>query len=130
MELESRQMLVGWLRYFGLTLALYLAALALSIWAIDARIAGAERTLLILAPILPGMALIWLTIRSYRRCDEFIRLRILQSASVAAVVTAVAALIYFFLELLGLPRLSAAWTSNLLWMVFVVQMVKLLATGK
>jgi hypothetical protein len=39
-------------------------------------------------------------------------------------------LVYFFLELLGLPRLSAAWFSNIVWLVFVAQMLRLIATGK
>jgi len=47
--------------------------------------------------------LIGLTIRAYGRCDEFIRLRMLQAAAVAAIVVAAFALIYFFLELVGLP---------------------------
>jgi hypothetical protein len=39
-------------------------------------------------------------------------------------------LVYSFLELLGLPRLSAAWISNIVWLVFVVQMLRLISTGK
>jgi hypothetical protein len=92
--------------------------------------ASPVRTAVILAPILPGLALIGLTVRAYGRCDEFIRLRMLQAAALAAIVVAALALIYFFLELLGLPRLSTAWISNIVWVVFVAQMVRLLASGK
>jgi hypothetical protein len=54
----------------------------------------------------------------------------LQAAALAAIVVAVFAMVYFFLELLGLPRLSTAWISNIVWAVFVAQMIRLIATGK
>jgi hypothetical protein len=76
------------------------------------------------------VALIGLTVRAYRRCDEFIRLRILQAAALAAIVVAVFSLVYFFLELLGLPHLSTAWISNVVWAVFVVTMLRLIAMVK
>jgi hypothetical protein len=130
MQTEIRQVLVGWLRQFGLAMAVYLAALATATWALASVPAGPLRTSVILAPILPGLALIGLTVRAYGRCDEFIRLRILEAAALAAIVIAVCSLVYFFFELLGLPHLSAAWTSNVVWAVFVVQMLRLIATGK
>jgi len=74
--------------------------------------------------------MIGLTLRSYRLCDEYIRQRTLQAAAIAVVVIAVFSLVYSFLELLGLPRLSAAWFSNIIWVAFVAQMLRLIATGK
>jgi hypothetical protein len=74
--------------------------------------------------------LIGLTVRAYGRSDEFIRLRVLQAAALAAIVVAVFSLVYLFFELLGFPHLSTAWISNILWAVFVVQMLRLIATGK
>ena len=130
MHTESRQVLIGWIRQFGLTLLVYLAALATATWALTSVGAGPLRTALILAPILPGLALIGLTVRSYRLCDEYIRLRTLQAAAIAVLVVAIFSLIYSFLELLGLPRLSSAWISNIVWVVFVAQMLGLIATGK
>jgi hypothetical protein len=130
MQAETRQVLIGWMRQFGLTMAVYVAALAIATWASASEASGPLRTALILAPILPGLALIGLTVRSYRLCDEFIRLRTLQAAALAALVVAVFSLVYFFLELLGLPRLSTAWFSNIVWAVFVAQMLRLIATGK
>ena len=127
---ETRQVLIGWIRQFGLTLLIYLAALTAATWAVSSIAAGPLRTTLILAPILPGLALIGLTVRSYRLCDEYIRLRTLQAAAIAVLAVAVFSLIYFFLELLGLPRLSSAWFSNIVWLVFVAQMLRLIATGK
>ncbi|MGC2029412.1 MAG: hypothetical protein WA642_05300 [Steroidobacteraceae bacterium] len=70
------------------------------------------RTAIILVPILPGLALIGLT------------------AALAAIVVAALSLVYFYMELLGFPHLSTAWISNVVWAVFVVQMVRLIATGK
>jgi hypothetical protein len=130
MRAETRQVLVGWARHFGLTMAVYIATLAAAHWATTSEPAGPLRTALILAPILPGLALVGLTVRSYWLCDEFIRLRILQAAALAAIVVAVFSLIYFFLELLGLPHLSTAWFSNIVWAVFVAGMLRFIATGK
>jgi hypothetical protein len=130
MQSETRRVLVGWMRQFGAAMVVYLAALATAIWALTSVPAGPLRTSVVLAPILPGLALIGLTIRAYGRCDEFIRLRTLEAAAVSAIVIAVSSLVYFFFELLGFPHLSAAWTSNVVWAVFVAQMVRLIATGK
>lgn len=130
MQPETRQVLVGWIGQFGLVMAVYVAALATATWALTSVHAGPLRTAVILAPILPGLALIGLTVRAYGRCDEFIRLRILQAAALAAIVVAVFSMVYFFFELLGLPYLSTAWIANGVWAVFVVQMLRLIAMGK
>lgn len=130
MQTESRHVLIGWMRQFGLTLAVYVLALAATTWALTSVRSGALRTAVILAPILPGLALIGLTVRAYGRCDEYIRLRMLQAGAHAAIVVAIVSLVYFFFELLGLPHLSAAWISNLVWAVFVVQMLRLIAMAK
>jgi hypothetical protein len=123
-------MLNYWMRQFGPAMALYVLALSFAVWGSISRVEEPLRAVSSLAPILSGLTLIWLTVRSYRRADEFIRLRILQAASVAALVAAAFSLIYSFLELRGLPHLSAAWISNILWAVFVEQMLKLAVTGK
>ena len=130
MQSETRQVLIGWMREFGLAMAIYIAALVAAAWTLHSLNAGPLRTVLVLAPILPGLALVGLTVRAYAKCDEYIRQCTLRAAAVAAVIVAVLALIYYFLELLGWPPLSMAWVSNVLWAVFVVQMVRLIATGK
>jgi hypothetical protein len=53
----------------------------------------------------------------------------LRAAAVAAIGVAGLSLVYFFFELLGFPRLSAAWISNLALAIFVAQMLRLLASG-
>jgi hypothetical protein len=130
MDKETRHVLLEWMKMFGLAFFVYVAALATTAWSLAALAPGPLRTALILAPILPGLALILLTVRSYKLCDEYIRLRTLQAAAIAVLVVAVFSLVYFFLELLGLPRLSSAWFSNIVWLVFVAQMLRLIATGK
>ncbi len=130
MQSDTRRVLVIWRRQFGAAMAVYLAALAAAIWALTSLHAGPLRTAVILAPILPGLALIALTVRAYGRCDEYIRLRILQAAALAAIVVAALSLVYFYMELLGFPHLSTAWISNIVWAVFVAQMLRLIATGK
>src|ERR1700679_1731106 len=127
---ETREVLTGWMRMFGIAFLVYLVALVSAFWAFASVPAGPLRTALLLAPILPGLALIGLTLRSYRLCDEYIRQRTLQAAAIAVLVIAVFSLVYSFLELLGLPRLSAAWFSNIVWVVFAAQMLRLVATGK
>jgi hypothetical protein len=111
-------------------MALYVTALVMAFWASTAKLVHPERIALVLAPVVPGLCLIGLTVNSYSRADEFIRLRILQAGAVSAVAVAAFALVYAFLELLGFPRLSAAWIYDLIWVVFAVQMLKLVATGK
>lgn len=123
-------MLNHWMRQFGAAMTLYVVALSFAVWASTSRVEEPLRAVFSLAPVLPGLVLIWTTVRSYRHADEFIRLRILQAASVAALIAIAFSLIYSFLELLGTPHLSAAWTSNILWTVFVAQMLKVVVTGK
>jgi len=130
MQSDTRRVLVSWMRQFGAAMAVYLAALATAIWALTSVPAGPLRTSVVLAPILPGLALIGLTVRAYGRCDEYIRLRILQAAALAAIAVAALSLVYFYMELVGFPHLSTAWISNVVWAVFVVRMVRLIATGK
>ena len=123
MQSETRRVLVGWMRQFGAAMAVYLAALAAAIWALTALHAGPLRTAVILAPILPGLALIGLTVRAYG-------LRLLRAAAIAAIAVAALSLVYFYMELVGFPHLSTAWISNVVWAVFVAQMLRLIATGK
>jgi hypothetical protein len=130
MHAETRQILLHWTRQFGLMLALYAGALGIAVWSSSADLLPPERTAFSLAPVVPGLALLWITVRAYKRCDEFIRMRVLQAASATTVAVAAIALICAFLEPLGLPRLGAAWVSNIIWAVFAGQMLKLLAWGR
>jgi hypothetical protein len=70
---------------------------------------GALRTALLLTPMIPIALAIWAIARQFRRMDEFIRLRTLESLAIAAAVTAGLSLTYGFLEGAGFPRLSMFW---------------------
>ncbi len=87
---------------------------------------GGIRTILIVTPILPGLLIFAVTYWLYQNCDEYIRLRTLQAATVTAVIIAVLSMIYFFLELLGFPRLSMMWIHIVGWSAFDAQMLWLM----
>jgi hypothetical protein len=70
---------------------------------------GILRTTLLLTPAIPIGLMIWVIARQFRRMDEFIRLRTLESLAIAAAVTAGLSLTYGFLEGAGFPRLSMFW---------------------
>jgi hypothetical protein len=70
---------------------------------------GALRTGLLMLPMIPVLLSIWAIARQFKRMDEFIRLRTLESLAIAAAVTAGLSLTYGFLEGAGYPRLSMFW---------------------
>jgi len=123
---ERRQFFLRWMQEFGILLAIYLAAYAAAMWAALTLPMGSLRFLLIVVPILPGVLLIANGVRWYRRCDEFIRQRVLEATAIAAVVTAIWTLGYGYLELAGLPHVSVAVTHAIAWPIFVWQMARLL----
>ena len=99
-------------RYFwelGLAMMLYVAVLAVSLRLVDTLQPGPARTLLALAPAIPVFVLVWVIARQFRRSDEFVRLRSLESIAVAAGVTAGVTFTYGFLESAGFPRQSSFW---------------------
>lgn len=120
----------GWSVEFGLGVAVYLVAYVAALRAAMSLPPGTVRTMLILSPIAPGLFLIWNSVRWYRRCDEYVRLRILQATAVVAVFTAVWTLIYPYLELLGLPHLNVGLVHAFGWPIFMIAMVRLLVTGR
>jgi hypothetical protein len=64
MQSDTRWVLVNWMRQFGAAMVVYLAALAAATWAPGSMRVGPLRTAIILVPILPGLALIGLTVRA------------------------------------------------------------------
>jgi hypothetical protein len=74
---------------------------------------GLSRTLVLISPMIPLALAIWAIARHFRRVDEFVRLRSLESLSLAAAVTAGLSLTYGFLESAGYPKLS----MGLVWPV-------------
>ena len=88
---------------------LYMAVLFGSIYIAKPMETGWARTLLLVTPIVPLMLAIWAIARHFRRMDEFLRLRSLESLSIAAAVTAALSLTYGFLESAGFPKVSMFW---------------------
>jgi hypothetical protein len=79
---------------------------------------GALRTALLLSPAIPIGLMIWVIARQFRRLDEFVRLRTLESLAIAAAVTAGLSLTYGFIEGAGFPRLSMFWVWGVMGMVW------------
>lgn len=75
---------------------------------------GTARTLLLVTPMVPVMLAVWAIARHFRRMDEFVRQRTLESLAVAAGVTAGLSLTYGFLESAGFPKLSMFWVWSVM----------------
>jgi hypothetical protein len=98
-----------YVRELGAALAIYLAVLFGSLTLAKGVDAGAARTALLLAPLVPVVLAVWAIARQFRRMDEFVRLQSLESVAIAAAVTAGWTLTYGFLENAGFPKLSMFW---------------------
>lgn len=123
---ERRILLIAWMRQFGWLFFIYLVAYVAAMWALMTQPAGTARTLLVLAPVLPGLGLVGNTVRAYQRSDEFVQREILFAAALAAVVTAVWTLIYAYLEPLGFPHLNVGFVHTFGWPVFLWRMIRLM----
>jgi hypothetical protein len=93
----------------GVSMAIYILVLFGALSIAKPMPEGALRTALLLTPMIPIALAIWAIARQFRRMDEFIRLRTLESLAIAAAVTAGLSLTYGFLEGAGFPRLSMFW---------------------
>jgi len=93
----------------GGALVLYLATLFVAVSIGKPMEAGLLRTLVLGAPILPMLLTVWAIARHFRRMDEFLRLRALESLSLAAAITAACTFSYGFLEAAGYPKISMFW---------------------
>lgn len=90
-------------------LLLYVAVLVGSISMARHVAPGTARTLMLASPTIPVMLAVWAIARHFRRMDEYVRLRSLESIAIAAGVTAALSLTYGFLESAGFPKLSMFW---------------------
>lgn len=72
------------------------------------------RDMLLISPIIPVLLAAIAVVRFYRGLDEYHRLQVLESLAIAAGVAGVAATSWTFLEDLGLPHLSIAYTWPLI----------------
>ena len=125
-QVEIRSLLRLWMIRFGWWFLVYLLAYGTAMWALANLPPGPLRTLLVLSPTVPGLAMIFATVIAYRRGDEFVQREILVAAALAALVTAVWTLVYAYLEALGVPHLNVGFVHTFGWPVFIWRMVRLM----
>ncbi|MEO8019818.1 MAG: hypothetical protein ABI769_18570 [Pseudomonadota bacterium] len=107
--MKEREATRRYLLELGIAMVLYLAVLFGSITIAKSMETGFARTLLLATPLVPIVLAVWAIARQFRRMDEFVRLRSLESLAIAAGVTAGLSLTYGFLESAGFPKLSMFW---------------------
>ena len=105
------------LELFSAMLA-YLLVLVGSIMLAKPMDSGTARTLLLISPVVPLMLAVWAIARHFRRMDEFLRMRSLESLAIAAAITAGLSLTYGFLESAGFPKLSMFWVWGVMGLVW------------
>jgi hypothetical protein len=92
-----------------ITMGLYVLAVAARPWLIDHASGGGVTILAKIVPAIP----IWFTFfviwRYYRRIDEFEKLKLLKTVSIAFGVASCLMVTYSFLEDAGLPPLAITW---------------------
>lgn len=93
-------------RELWMGMAVYVVLLVASITLGRGMQAGLLRTLFLISPVIGVILICRAVIRHVRRVDEFIRMEMLESIAIAAVLTAGITFTYGFLETLGLPKLS------------------------
>jgi len=98
----------------GAALLLYLAVLTGSIYLAKPMQPGLVRTLLVITPVIPVMLFFWAVARNFRRMDEFVRLRNLESMAISSGVVGAFSLTYGFFEMAGFPKLSMFWVWGIL----------------
>jgi uncharacterized membrane protein required for colicin V production len=111
LEREARR------KYFfelGGAMLLYFATVVASVRIGRTMPEGIARTMLLLAPVIPLALSIWAIVRQFGRMDEFVRLRTLESFSIAGAITAGLTFSYGFLESAGFPRQSMFWVWGIM----------------
>ena len=90
---------------FG-SIALYVVLLVASLTYAPAMDSGSLKTAVLVCPVIGFFLMIWAVARQVGRMDEYQRLVMLESATLAAAVTVGVTFTYGFLEAAGYPRLS------------------------
>ncbi len=90
----------------GLAGMLYAATLFASIYIANGMAAGLSQTLVVMLPAFPAFAALMAILRSIKRMDEYVRVRMLEVLALSGGLTAFFAFSYGFLEGLGYPKLS------------------------
>src|SRR4051812_17338048 len=101
----------------------YWSSLAISALSVRYIPAGNIQTAVMLVPVLAVILSISVAYWLYESCDEFIRTQLLKAVAVTAIAVAILTLGYFFLELMGFPRVSMVWVNLVGWSVFNLQVI-------
>jgi len=111
LEREARN---KYLLELGASMALYTAVLVGSIYMAKTMQPGLARTLVVITPAIPVALFFWVIGRNFRRMDEFVRLRTLESMAIGSSVVGAFSLTYGFFEMAGFPKLSMFWVWGIL----------------
>jgi uncharacterized membrane protein len=111
LEREARN---RYLLELGGALVLYMAVLTGSIYLAKSMQPGPTRSLLLITPVAPVMLFFWVIARQFRRMDEFVRLRSLESMAISSGVVGAFSLTYGFFETAGFPKISMFWVWGVL----------------
>ncbi len=103
-----------YLTEMAIVMATYIVTLTIAIRLGRDMDEGLAKTLLTVLPAIPVLLTVWVIARQFRRADEFVRLRSLESIAIAAGVTAGLTFTYGFLENAGYPRLSMFWVWGIM----------------
>jgi hypothetical protein len=101
----------------------YWCSLAVAAMSVHYIPPGSIQRAVMLVPVLAAILSISVAYWLYEACDEFIRIQLLKSVAVTAIVVAVCTLGYFFLELTGFPRVSMLWVNLVGWSAFNLQVI-------
>jgi hypothetical protein len=94
-----------------IAMAAYVVILFAATWVLNRyALQGSLRYAVALLPLLPIAFLIPVVARYFRESDELERRIVTESFAIGAAVTALLSVTYGFLEISGLPHLSAWWT--------------------
>jgi hypothetical protein len=110
-------------RHVAFSQWIYWCSLAVSALSVRYIPAGNIQTAVMLIPVLAAILSVSVAYWIYEACDEFIRIQLLKSVAVTAIIVAVGTLGYFFLELTGFPRVSMLWVNLVGWSVFNLQVI-------
>ena len=108
----------------------YWTTLAAAAWSWHYMPAGVIRSCLVLIPVLLALFIVGNTYWIYDACDEFIRLRILKCVVITAIVVSSCTLGYFFMELVGFPRLSMLTVNFIGWSIFNLLMLHVIVRSQ
>ena len=84
---------------------------------------GSGRTAVLLCPMLTSALCLFVAYWVYQGSDEYIRVRLLLCVAITAIIMSTCSLGYFFLELMGFPRVSMVWINLIGWSVFNLQVL-------